>query len=44
MKHEEKPREKLNARNVGANYNSSAAKLDEKAARRIFEWLNELTG
>jgi uncharacterized protein len=39
LKHEEKPREKLNARYVSKHYNSPDATLDEEAASSILGWL-----
>jgi hypothetical protein len=41
LKHEDKPKEKLNARYVSSHYNAPDAKLDEEAAEGIFRWLNE---
>lgn len=43
LKHEEKPKEKLNARYVSSHYNSPTAELDEEAAAAIFGWLNAQT-
>ena len=42
LKHEEKPRQKLNARNVGSHYNSADARIDEEASGSIFRWLDSL--
>ena len=41
MKHEDKPKEELNARYVGSHYNSADARLDEEAANAIYGWLSE---
>ena len=39
LKHEAKPREKLNARYVGSQYNSHKTQLDKQAANVTFDWL-----
>ena len=39
LKHEETPREQLNAPSVSQRYNAPDAELDEQAANAIFNWL-----
>ncbi len=39
LKHEEIPKEKLTAQNVGLRYNASDAELDKEAANAIYNWL-----
>ena len=39
LKHEETPREQLNALSVSQRYNAPDAELDEQAANAIFNWL-----
>jgi hypothetical protein len=41
LKHEDKPRESLNAQNATLDYNSPNSKLDQKAADTIFDWLKK---
>jgi hypothetical protein len=41
LKHEDKPRESLNAQNETLDYNSPNSKLDQKAADTIFDWLKK---
>jgi uncharacterized protein len=39
LKHEETPREQLNAETVGARYNAPDTALDPQAAESVFRWL-----
>ncbi len=41
LKHEEKPREELNAQNVSLNYNAPDAELDSEASNAILDWLRK---
>jgi len=41
LKHEEKPREELNAQNVSLNYNAPDAELDNEASNTILDWLRK---
>lgn len=41
LKHDETPRESLNAQNATMNYNSPNAELDNEAANAIFNWLKK---
>ncbi len=44
LKYEDKPTEKLNARQVEARYNAADARLDADAAGSITNWLRDRTG
>jgi pimeloyl-ACP methyl ester carboxylesterase len=43
LKHEDNPRESLNAQNATLDYNSLNSELDQKAANAIFDWLKKQT-
>ncbi len=41
LKHEEMPRESLNAQYVSLHYNAPEAELDKEAANTLYRWLNK---
>lgn len=43
LKHEDKPRESLNAQNPTLNYNSPDTEIDNETANAIFNWLKKQT-
>ena len=43
LKHEEKPREALNAQYVSLHYNAPDAELDKEASNAIYDWLKNQT-